>query len=317
MVAGCDLTAIYFEYIIAFNSHCLMRYQHEWALPLIRENTLKITVLVENQASQGGMAAEKGLSLLIEDEESTVLFDTGKHDAFLTNAQRLGIDLRKLTHVVLSHGHYDHAGGLKALCDHLQAIDPQRRPLLVAHPDAFSRRGLYLNLFGKALRIRNLGAAIDKAHAEQAFRCALHCEPFWLHENLVFLGQIRRSETLGRARTFGAIVREDRLTKDLIVDDSALVYRTEKGLVILVGCSHSGICNIVEYARAVTGTRRVHAVIGGFHLRSASRRAIGEVAGFFSAAAIPIVHGCHCTGRATLRLPGQVDIETGSVIEIG
>lgn len=291
----------------------LMPTQNSVAPPI---DKLRITVLVENQAGRPELAVEKGLSLLVEDGVSKVLFDTGKLNAFWDNAATLGHNLQDLSHVVLSHGHYDHVGGVAALAKHLATVERKRRPLLVAHPESFAQRGLHVSLFGHAFRLRNLGSKLSRMEVEARFPCSFHRRPFWLHRNLVFLGEIPRRAELGKAVTFGSLLQKGKLQTDHIVDDSALAYCTNKGLVILAGCAHSGICNIIEYARKVTGETRVHGVIGGFHLHSASQSAISEVADYFTAAKIHVVHGCHCTGRAVRRLPNQIDIQTGSILEI-
>ena len=273
-----------------------------------------ITVLVENTIAVPGLTAEKGLSLLIEDGRLRILFDTGKSGAFLANAQKLGIDLQHLTHIVFSHGHYDHTGGIICLMDYLKENNSGTFPVLVAHPDVFEERGIYTKLFHKMLRVRDLGAPIRKKQAMELFPCEFHRHPFWIHEDLVFLGSVCRTEKKDKPRVFGSIMRLGSPVKDEILDDSALVYRTEKGLVIIVGCAHSGICNIMEYAKQITGSTKIHAVIGGLHLQHANSRDIDAVAGYFKNEAIPFVHSCHCTGNASERLPHQVPTMTSSVL---
>ncbi len=277
---------------------------------------MKITVLLDNKNSNPNAVAEKGLSLLIEERLTKIIFDTGRHDAFLRNAIALGVNLQDTTHVILSHGHHDHCGGVCILGEHLRTFNHTKAPLLLAHPDIFSKRGLYFSLFGHHFMWRNLGSPVSREQAEKHFRCVLHREPFWIHANLVFLGQIPGRESLQKRLALGSIIKNGRLTKDLIDDDSAIVYKTKSGLVVIAGCAHSGICNIIEYAKQVTQEKKVYAVIGGFHLRSANKQTIRRVADYFQRHEIQIVHGCHCTGRAAHWLPNQINIQTGSVIEI-
>lgn len=277
---------------------------------------MKITVLLDNKNSNPNTVAEQGLSLFIEDSLTKIVFDTGRRDTFVRNAIALGVNLQDTTHVILSHGHHDHCGGICFFDKHLLTLNGTKAPILVAHPDVFSKRGLYFNLFGYHFMWRNLGSPVSREQVEKRFRCILHRKPFWIHKNLVFLGQIPSRESLQKRLGLGLIVKDGRLTKDLIDDDSALVYKTKSGLVVIVGCAHSGICNIIEYAKQVTQEKKVYAVIGGFHLRSASKQAIKCVADYFQTQEIRIVHGCHCTGRAAHWLANQIDIQTGSVIEI-
>jgi len=271
-------------------------------------------VLVEDRAGHAGLRAEKGLSLLVEDGRCKVLFDTGRSDAFLHNAAAMGISLRDLSHVVLSHGHHDHAGGLGFLMRHLAGLGPGARPVLLAHPDSFLERGLYLRFLGRARRLRNLGAPAGAAAAPGFFRTELRAEPRWLDERLVYLGEIPRPPDAG-STVFGSIRRHGRLARDEIRDDTALVHVGERGLVVMTGCSHSGLVPILDHARTVTGEARVLAVVGGLHLRSASRRTVDRVAGHLRDIGVSHVHGCHCTGRAGARLPNQSCIATGTVME--
>lgn len=276
---------------------------------------IKITVLIDNNAPSAKFISEKGLSLLIEDDRSKILFDTGMGRAFLSNTKQLGLNLRDLTHIVLSHGHYDHTGGLSSLIPHLKNEKGINLPVLVSHPDAFIKRGFHLKFFNKAFCLFNIGSPISKNQLMEQFQCEFHAQPFWIHEDLVFLGKICRDKPIDKPRVLGTTMKDGQLIKDEILDDSALAYRTDKGLVIVAGCAHSGICNIVEYAKQITKETRIDAVIGGFHLQSADREDIGTVAEYFNKNAIPSIHACHCTGSASEKLPNQMKTMTGSVME--
>lgn len=274
---------------------------------------MKITVLVDNGAAPG-LVAQRGLSLLIEDAHGAILFDTGQDDRFLRNAAALGVDPTRVSHLVLSHGHYDHSGGLPAFSQRLRR-DGRPAPTLVAHPDAFVRRGLHLRLPGAVLRLRKLGAPWSREQAEACFPCRLQREPYWLNEDWVFLGEIPPAATPGR-HGFGSVLADGHVRRDPIRDDSALVGLTPNGLVIVAGCSHSGVIDIIDHARAVTGESRVHAIVGGLHLRSARAARVDAVAAALRERGVTRVHACHCTGRAAARLPGQCAIHSGSQIEL-
>ncbi len=161
----------------------------------------------------------------------------------------------------------------------------------------------------------NLSAGVSREWAEQRYACEFHTAPFWLRDDLVFLGEIPET-SLGEQMLTGSVIIGRRVVKDLLLDDSALVWKSGKGLVIFVGCGHSGIINIIEYAKRVAGEKRVQAVIGGFHLRSAPKETIKRVAEYLQAQEIPVIHPCHCTGHAANFLPNQVTIQTGSALEI-
>lgn len=207
--------------------------------------TVKISVLVDNIAGRS-FKAEHGLSYFIS-ADTDVLLDTGSSDLFLQNAKKLGIDTAKSNYVVLSHGHWDHGNGLVHLSSGLT---------LVAHPNIFVSR--------ISKRSGNpVGIPITRSEAAEKFNMHLSAEPVWLSEQMVFLGEIPRLNSFESQTTDFAFTD---MSPDFITDDSAIAIKTPKGIVVVSGCSHSGICNIVDYAIKVTGDNRVRAVVGGFHL---------------------------------------------------
>ena len=211
---------------------------------------MKLTVLNDN-TSGALCSAEHGLSILIE-SDITFLFDTGPSDVICRNARILGIDLNKIETIVLSHGHRDHSNGLMYL-------GGQK---LICHPGAFNKH------FRKKDGDFN-GMPLSREEAEKKFRVACSAEPVYLSENIIFLGEIPRvnnfeSKTTGFMDEFG--------NDDFMPDDSGIVIKTEKGLLIISGCAHSGICNIVEHAVRVTNENRVHVVMGGFHLKEDNKQ---------------------------------------------
>lgn len=206
---------------------------------------IKITVLSENTAGNK-CRAEHGLSYLIE-ADKTFLFDTGASDLFLQNAKLLNIDLDLVNTVVLSHGHYDHSNGLFFL----------KNKKLVCHPDTFIDR--YRKTNSTPLGIKMLIEEVKKNF--DLFICR---EPVRLSEQIWFLGEIPRLNDFESKET--AFKFEDG-SEDFTKDDSGLAIIGNEGLVVVSGCAHSGICNMVDHAIRVTGQQKVQAVIGGFHLK--------------------------------------------------
>lgn len=223
---------------------------------------MKITVLTENNSRiDNYVLAEPGLSLLIELDERKILFDAGYSDVFLKNAKTLNIDLSNLTDIVISHGHNDHTRGLKFLSLNNKNIK------LTAHPNIFD------NKIGED-KI-HYGCPISKKELAEKYNLNLTKNPCWISENLCFLGEIENN-------------------KSVDIDDSALVYKAEKGLVIITGCSHSGIINILNYAKKVTGVNQVYGILGGFHLLTKSDSEIEEIAKIFKKEQIEYLAPCHC-----------------------
>ncbi|CAM4017740.1 MBL fold metallo-hydrolase [Aeromonas bestiarum] len=266
---------------------------------------LKFSVLVDDEVHQPGCLPEKGLALLLECDDLKVLFDSGRGKALRHNAGVMGMDLASLTHVVLSHGHYDHVGGIGSL-----PVYPDPVPL-IACPDVFHERGYFLPLLPRRYNLYRLSG--DLAPAALVARGLLpHCsaEPVWLSERLVFLGSILRRDQ-AKPSLLGYIVRGGRVEKDLISDDSALAYKSPQGLIIFIGCGHAGVENIVQRAREVCGEERVHAIIGGLHLKFSGPQRARALSMYLQQEGVESLFACHCTGKRKVRLPRQTNIGAG------
>jgi 7,8-dihydropterin-6-yl-methyl-4-(beta-D-ribofuranosyl)aminobenzene 5'-phosphate synthase len=273
--------------------------------------TLALTVLVENHTTRPDLAAASGLALHLDDGRHRVLFDTGPDARVIDHAHRLGIDLAAVDTIVLSHGHYDHSGGLPALAQWYGARG--LRPRLVAHPGAFVRRGVLLRLGSWSHTLRDLGAPCAFDAMQTAFEPHLTREPYALAGGRWhFLGQIPRHAAFDGGRTLGWRQTTHGAVADGIDDDSGLVWQGDAGLVIISGCAHAGICNLTEAARMIAGSTAVQAVLGGFHLRSAGPGQLWRTRRYFKQLGTPRVAACHCSGWGRYWLPGQEDIATGS-----
>ncbi len=237
-------------------------------------SNLKIIILTENVAG-GKFLAEHGLSYLVEIDAQQILFDTGHSDVFLKNALKLGIDIQKdVQTVVLSHGHWDHGDGL-------QFIEGKK---LITHPASFIKR------FRKVDN-STVGLSLSRDEMRKRFDLTESKEPVQITENLVFLGEIPRVNSFeSQTTTFVTETGEP----DFIPDDSALAAIINNELIVITGCSHSGICNICEYAKTVTGIDKISAVIGGFHLKRNNLQTQKTVA-YFKKNAIKRVLPSHCT----------------------
>jgi len=234
---------------------------------------MKLSVLTENTAS-GNFLAEFGLSYFIEHENRNILFDTGSTDVFLRNAEKLAIDLDHVDAVVLSHGHWDHGNGLRYV----------RNKKLVCHPDAFMKRY-------RKNSTENIGLELSYEELDQRFELTISREPYPLSKNMIFLGEIPR-ETPFEAQTTAFMDQNGE--DDFVPDDSALAIVVDDELIVVSGCAHSGICNIVEYAKRVTGLKKIMAVIGGFHLKENDMQTRKTIH-YFKAQKIRNLYPSHCT----------------------
>ena len=271
---------------------------------------LKVSVLVDNNALIGRyFLAEPGFSLWVECGGRKILFDAGFSGIFLHNARLMNIDAAAPDAVVFSHGHSDHTWGLSALISERTSRGLRGRPELVCHPGALGRKKLHGADAGMIIAPEVLGSFFNSRPSREAMKIA---------ENLYWLGEIEPSVTPRRA--IGEAMDEGgELRPDECLDDSALVYDGEEGLVIITGCSHSGICNIVEQAKRATGREKIADVIGGFHLRSGSDEEMRPVLSYFEKAAPHKIHACHCTcfaARAALAAKFETEeLGSGSVLE--
>jgi len=234
---------------------------------------MKLTVLTENTAS-GYYTAEHGLSYFIEYENKNILFDTGHTDVFLRNAKQLNIDVDTAETVVLSHGHWDHGNGLKYL----------KNKKLICHPNCFIKRYRKNDSF-------NIGLDLSYAKLKKRFNILISQEPYYISENIIFLSEIPRVNSFEAQTT--TFVDENR-NDDFIIDDSALAIIINDELVVVSGCAHSGICNIVEYAKKITGLKKVKAVIGGFHLMENNDQTKKTIK-YFKEQNISQIFPSHCT----------------------
>ncbi|EKN70398.1 MBL fold metallo-hydrolase [Schinkia azotoformans] len=253
---------------------------------------MKLSVLVDNNTLiDRYFLGEPALSFLIEDNGKYILFDTGYTDAFLKNAERMGIDLRELDYVVLSHGHVDHTWGLTHLIRlYMEAKNEKIKyhtPAIIGHPLVFNSK--LLNPFGE------IGSIVSHEKLNQHFPVHLTKEPLWITNRLVFLGEIKRTFDFEGQDSIGEVVTKQGKINDYILDDTAMVYKSSEGLVIIVGCAHSGICNIIEYAKEVCQEDKVADIIGGFHLLNPTKNQLHKTIEYIKKLQLTAIHACHCT----------------------
>ena len=256
---------------------------------------MELKVLVDNNTIiDRYYLGEPAVSYLISDGESKILFDVGYSDIFIQNARKMNESLLDVNYIVISHGHNDHTGGLVPLTKLYSEAKAEKinhiNPILVAHPDAF----LYKEFEGD-----DIGSMLDHKKISKHFNTRLVSEPLWITDNIVFLGEIERSNGFENIEPIGCCEQDNsksaKMVDDYVKDDSAIVYKSSEGLVIITGCSHAGICNIIEYAKKVCNDDRIIDVVGGFHLLDPSKVQAEGTLNYFKDLGLNTIHPCHCT----------------------
>jgi 7,8-dihydropterin-6-yl-methyl-4-(beta-D-ribofuranosyl)aminobenzene 5'-phosphate synthase len=248
----------------------------------------KITVLADNCVVRPlPLIGEHGFAAFVEREGEALLFDTGQGFALLQNARVLGIDLRRARAVALSHGHYDHTGGLAAF---LSLTGP--RPVH-AHPGLFAPRS-WKRPDGEALSI---AIPFDRA-ALEGRGAVFHLDEKWreLLPGFHLTGEVPRLTSFEGGDA--TLVSEPSGAPDPHPDDLSLVVEGEEGLAVLLGCAHAGVVNILRHVQARFPGRPLHTVMGGTHLGFASEAQLAATIEELRGMGVRRLGASHCTGLA-------------------
>ena len=227
---------------------------------LVRPEAEKEVTLTKSPKAEHGFSSF--ITVTGEAGSKNMLFDFGcSDDGAAFNADLLGIDLSRVEALALSHGHFDHFGGMKELVKRTRRDDLT----LVAHPGVFRRDRFMALPGGVKLKfplfsredVKAAGADIAESKEPRSL----------LDGTCLFLGEIPRETEFEKGMTNAYYLEKGKEVFDPLADDTSLVFHVKgKGLVILSGCAHSGIINTVKHSCRVTGVDRVYAVMGGFHL---------------------------------------------------
>ena len=263
----------------------------EGPTPSVR--SLKITILSTMLADEG--IGEWGFAALVEADGNRILYDTGaRPTTVLQNARELKIDLSGVRDVILSHNHADHTGGLVTL----------RRELSRENPGALMRAHVAPGIFysrpdghgGEA----NTTIAARREYEALGGTIVEHAKPAEIFPGVWLTGPVPRVYPERNWSVSGNVVTPSGAVEDTIPEDQALVFNTERGLVMLTGCGHAGIVNILDYARHIVRPAPVYAAIGGFHLFAADDAKLDWTAAKLHDMGLQHMLGAHCTGLHTV-----------------
>jgi 7,8-dihydropterin-6-yl-methyl-4-(beta-D-ribofuranosyl)aminobenzene 5'-phosphate synthase len=257
-----------------------------------------ITTLSENTAGMTqNVLAEWGLSILIETDKAKILLDTGASISAAHNAEGLGIDLNTIDKIVLSHGHSDHTGGLREVLSRMR-----KEVEIIAHPDIwqskYNRRKdspeIFIGIPSQRELLENLGA-----------RFRLTKQPFEITENILTTGEVPMVtgyETIDP----GLFIKQDGVFRpDQVLDDLSLIIKSERGLIIILGCAHRGMINTIYHAQKITGVNEIQAVIGGSHLIGASEERLWQSIAALRELQVEKLALCHCTDLPVISVLAQ------------
>jgi len=253
-------------------------------------------MLNENTAGARNLLAEWGLSILVETEEAKVLLDSGQITSASYNADILGIDLGKIDKIVLSHGHFDHTGGL------CQVLRKMRKEIeIIAHPDIwaakyrrFGDKYRYNGIPFRRQELESLGASFN-----------LTTKPVKITDSIMTTGEIPMVTDFEELDSFLFVKEDSGWQPDKLLDDLALIISTEAGLVVVLGCAHRGTINTLYHAQQLTGVKPIHAVLGGAHFISASEERIRLTIAALKELDVQRLGLCHCTGLPAVSLLAQ------------
>ncbi len=277
-----------------------VRFKLSAVLTFVMLQDLRLTIVVENSAtlSNSSLWAQHGLSIFLElsfgTERMKLLLDTGaSSEVMLHNADALDLDLSKIDLICLSHGHYDHTGGLMGI---LQRVNG--RICILAHPCIFTPK------LKARPALKFIGLPFSRTELGAAGAIMLEArEPVAVAPGVMTTGEVPRLESFEKVEGFWT-VKDGQYCQDSIPDDQALAINLPgKGLVIITGCAHAGIINTIKHAQKITGVEKLYAVIGGFHLMGADEKRIDSTAEALQRLDPTIIRPGHCTGqKAVCRL---------------
>lgn len=251
---------------------------------------MKISVLTDDKAKRRAFLAEHGLSVYIEYDKHKILFDTGQSDVCCRNAETMGLELNKIDFIVLSHGHYDHCGGLINFFN----SDSVNYPKVFVRSSAFAKK-YAINSDGSSYRDIGIPWSLDRYNILKDnivfVRDVLRITP-----DITLLGDIPSGTDFEELPKGFFTQDKNSMQPDRMEDEQMMVFDTEKGLIIFLGCSHQGIINCLNYALKLFPGKKINTLVAGMHLENISEKRLGMTIKHMLDFDIRLIFPLHCTG---------------------
>lgn len=247
---------------------------------------MKITVLNENHVTKRGFLAEHGLSLLLEEDGERWLFDTGQSEVYLKNAKTLGENLSGLNGIILSHGHYDHCGGLEYFEEEM--------------PNVYVREKAFCQKFSvkEGNRLCDIGIPWKK---EVFLEKLIFTDTVQqIRKNWFLLGNVPEYPNL-EEKPYSFLYQDgDELRQDCMEDEQFLAVKTKQGMILIIGCAHMGILNCVAYAKEIFPKEKIRGIFAGMHLKDADDAKINFTIKKLKEENLEFLAAVHCTGQKAI-----------------
>ncbi len=277
---------------------------------------MKITILCENSIGKRVGIGEHGFSAFLETRHGNFLFDTGRGASVVGNSLVLNKDLKSIKKIFLSHGHYDHTGGLAEVLKLRGEVDVH------IHPQVFLDR-MVIQQDQEGEKREFVGIPYKKAYLESlGAHFVLNSDFLEIEKGIFLSGEVPRKTLFEKPDPRLFCERDGKISQDLFPDDQSLVLDSEKGLVLILGCAHSGMVNIIHHVIEKTGRETFQAILGGTHLDFLTPEQLEESIKALKKVRIKKIGVSHCTGmRAAFRLHQEFEDRffygcVGAVLEV-